>query len=171
MRKRFFADTNINITSEGKRHLDWCTQLNLLSDIAIFYPQAAYCAYTSGFKHKFNYAIRTIPNIKHLLQPIEDIIRHKFLPSICDNRICSDDDRLLLSLPVRLGGLGINNITSTADFEFEFSNEVTKILQQNIKNQTVISVTNPEHTSQKINKLKTQKEKQSKQLLNQLRKK
>jgi len=73
--KATFANSNINITVEGKRHLgaaigktefkakyirdiveDWCMQLRVLSKIALIYPHAAYCAFTSGFRQKFNYS-------------------------------------------------------------------------------------------------------------------
>ena len=63
--KGIFKDTNLNITNEGKRHLgavvgteefkkeyvimrvnEWVTDLKLLTKIAKFYPQVAYCAFT-----------------------------------------------------------------------------------------------------------------------------
>ena len=72
--KQIFRDSKINITSGGQRHLgaaidsvefrdvflkervnDWVCQLITLSKVATFYPQAAYCALTAGFRHKFNY--------------------------------------------------------------------------------------------------------------------
>ena len=84
--KGIFKDTNLNITNEGKRYLgavlvteefrkkymimrvnQWVTELKLPTNIAKFYPQGAYCAFTSGFRQKFNYVIRTMPNISHLL--------------------------------------------------------------------------------------------------------
>ena len=91
--KRILKDTNLNINNEGKRHLgavigteefrkefviirvnDWVAELKLLSKIAEFCPQAAYHAFTSGFRQKFNYVIQTITNISHLLEPIENAI-------------------------------------------------------------------------------------------------
>ena len=84
--KGIFKDTNLNITNEGKRYLgvvlgteefrkeyvivrvnEWVTELKLPTNIAKFYPQAAYCAFTSGFRQKFNYFIPTMTNIRHLL--------------------------------------------------------------------------------------------------------
>ena len=71
--KGIFKDTNLKITNKGKRHLgavvgteelrkDYVTmrvyeqvaKLKLLSEIAKFYPQAAYCAFTLGFRQNFN---------------------------------------------------------------------------------------------------------------------
>ena len=39
--------------------------------------------------------------------PMEEVIRFKFIPSIAGGHICSSDKPVLLSLPARLGGLGI----------------------------------------------------------------
>ena len=85
-----FANSRVNITAEGKRHLgaviesteyhdeyvkdlikDWDNQLTILSTIAETQPQAAYLAFASGFKRKPNYFLKTVPNIRHLLLPLE----------------------------------------------------------------------------------------------------
>ena len=114
---------------------EWVQELNVLCDIAKTHPQAAYCAFTYSFRHKFNYIMRTIPDIKHLLQPVEDVIRHKFIPTLCDNRACNNDERLLFALPVRYGGLGITDTTAISDIEYNISNELTKELQSKILHQ------------------------------------
>ena len=43
---------------------DWVSQLDVLSEIARSEPQAAYSAFTSGFKHKLTYFIRTMPHLR-----------------------------------------------------------------------------------------------------------
>ncbi|XP_066925323.1 uncharacterized protein [Clytia hemisphaerica] len=154
--KVIFEGTGINITKEGKRHLgaavgtnefkieyvtdfvnDWVSQLKLLSEIAKAYPQSAYCAFTAGFVHKFNYLIRTVPDVKTLLQPVEDVIRHHFIPALCDGRTCNDYERQLLSLPVKLGGLGIIDVTESCGIEFQQSIKHTQDLVRKIINQNV----------------------------------
>ena len=71
--KGIFKDTNLNVTNESKRHLgtvvgteevrkeyvimranEWVVELKLLTKITKFYPQAAYCAFTLGFRQNFN---------------------------------------------------------------------------------------------------------------------
>ena len=152
--ENIFADTNINITVEGKRHLgaaigktefkakyireivqDWCMQIKVLSKVAKIYPQSAYCAFTSGFRQKFNYILRTMPNIKEYLAPVEHEIRHTFIPSLFENKICNNDERLLLSLPCKMGGLGIINPMEMCDIEFSCSSKITFSLQSKIMNQ------------------------------------
>ncbi len=95
-----FNGSGVSITANGKKHLgaavgtshfvsgyvqrkitNWFNEVNRLSSIAVTQPHAAYTAVTHGQKHKWTYLIRTIPNIADLLQPFEDVIRHKFQPS------------------------------------------------------------------------------------------
>ena len=151
--KGIFKDTNLNITNKGKKHLgagvgteefrkeyaimsvnEWVAELKLLTKIAKFYSQATYCTFTSGFRQKFNYVIRTIPNISHLLQPIENVIREEFITSLFEGRTCNDEDCQILSLPVKLGGMGITNITSISNIEYQNSKKITKNLVDKIKN-------------------------------------
>ena len=41
----------------------WIREIKLLSEIAAFAPQEAYTCFTSGYKHKLNFCMRTIPSI------------------------------------------------------------------------------------------------------------
>ncbi len=90
---------------------EWVSQLNILSKITKFRPQAAYCAFTAGYRYKFNY---TLEGLKEHLQPTEDVIPNKLIPALYDGRSCSDDERLLLSLPVKYGRLGMLDLTKIA---------------------------------------------------------
>ena len=112
---------------------EWVAKLQLLTKIAKFYQQAAYCTFTSGFRHKFNYFIWTIPKINHLLQPIENVIRQKFTTSPFEGGTCNDEERQLLPLPVKLGRMGITNITSTSDIEDQTSKKINSWIKSKIK--------------------------------------
>ena len=52
------------------------------------------------------FCMHTIPGISSLLKPLEAVISSKFIPALT-GRFISDDERALLALPIRLGGLGI----------------------------------------------------------------
>ena len=106
---------------------EWVTELKLLTNTAKFYPQAAYYAFTLGFGPKFNYIIRTIPNISHPLQPLENVIQREFITSLFEGRTCNDEEHQLLSVPVKLGGMGITNITSISDIEYQTSKHNKKL--------------------------------------------
>ena len=136
--KAIFADTNINITADGRKHLgdvvgsktyklqyaedlvnDWNTQLKFLSTIAENQPQVAYLESVSGFRSKLNYFIRTIPEISHHLLSLEEKVT----------------ERKLLSLPTRFGGLGIPIFSEEATVEYSNSRKLTAQLAPLIKNQ------------------------------------
>ena len=133
-----FQDLEIQITIEGQRLLGavigaesfkeeyvanlvstWCLELEKLSSIAISQPQAAFSAFTLGYRHKFTYYLRTIPTIADLLRPLEDLMA-QLLPSILGQDI-SKIDRETFALPSRYGGLGIPCLYEEAEFEFNTS--------------------------------------------------
>ena len=96
---------------------DWISEINTLSKIACSEPQAAYSAFIHGFQHKLTYHIRTIPSVSQLLVPLDDIITNKLIPALTDGHICSDSERVLLGLPIRMGGLGVPIFSKIFDRE------------------------------------------------------
>ena len=139
----------MNITAEEKIHLsavigsteyrdkyvkdlvkDWDNQLTILSTIAEIQPQAAYLAFASGFKSKLNNFLGTTPNIRHLLLTLERTIRNKFIPTLTWWHICSDKERVLISLPSRYGGFAIPIFRETAEIAFMNSSKITSELQR-----------------------------------------
>ena len=106
----------------------WDNQLTILSTITKTQPQAAYLAFASGFKSKL-YFLRTIPNIRHLLLPVERTIRrNKFIPAVTGCHICSDKERVLISLPTSYGRLSIPIFHETAEIEFMNTSKITSEL-------------------------------------------
>ena len=151
----FFKGSNVQITSEGNRHLgaaigstsfirsyvtekvkNWVDEVHLLSEIASSQPHAAYCALTHSLLSKWTYLQRTIPGISHLFLPLENAIRHQLLPNITGKDAFSDKERELFALPTRLGGLGITNLTTSADDCYNNSKKITAPLIQLILQQT-----------------------------------
>lgn len=109
-----FTDTNIEITTTGRKHLGAALllevkptkfstsenlstvrylELKLLSIIVI------------KFKSKLNYFMRTVPGIIHHLVPLEEILCNRFIRATTGGQICNDIERTLLSLPTRFGRL------------------------------------------------------------------
>ena len=136
--------TSVQITTSGKRHLGaalghplfvndyvnskvkkWVSQIDKLSAIAITHPHAAYSAFTQGLVHRWSYVMRTVPNISHMLEPLEEAICQRFLPSLTGQTVSGADMRNLLSLPCNFGGLNIPNPSSIADSHFEASKHIT----------------------------------------------
>lgn len=149
--RQTFAGTQIKITSEGERHLgavigtdenksqyinkkidDWTQEINLLAEIAATYPQAAYSAYVSSYQHKLTYFHRTIPSISDELKRVDEAVRHRLIPSLTGGRIINDHERVMLSLPPRLGGMGLKIFSEESTNDHHDSMSATVILQNQI---------------------------------------
>ena len=101
----------------------WISEIEVLSQIAKVEPQAAYWCFTTGSKHKVSYLMRTAPNINEELRRFDDTINNKLIPSFTENKLCEKDERLLLSLPTKLGGMG--------EWAYLFFSQITSIEFQN----------------------------------------
>ena len=148
-----FADTSIQITTEGKRHLgaaigttefkdsyikgkveEWCKRLKKLAGFAKTHPHAAYSGYILGEQHKYTYFLRTLPNISAILEPLDDIIEHELIPALFGTAI-SQNEREILSLPIREGGLGLRILSQTSDQTYTASKNMTLPLRKQIETQ------------------------------------
>ena len=106
----------------------WIKEIEKLSEIALFQPQAAYLAFTTGLRHKYTYISRTTPNIKEHLIKLDHVINTKFLKAITEQQDLSVNERKLLSLPVSLGGLGIPIFNDLCDVEYVNSTKFSRPL-------------------------------------------
>ena len=106
--------------------------VKLLREISKIELQFALSCFISGYKHKLNYYMRTVPNISNLLQHTDDVITKEFIPEITGGVKCSENERKLLSLSPKLGGLGIPIFSEMSDFEYSNSKMVTKQLCEKI---------------------------------------
>ena len=151
-----FKGTSVQLTTEGKRHLGacigsesykeeycrklvskWCTEVEYLSEIAKNHPHEAYCNYIHSYQHKYTYYLRTIPDFEQYLKPIDDIVTYCFLPTLFGSPLTSVE-RQIVSLPTRLGGLGIHVLAENAPKEFASSMALTYKLRSAIKQQSLI---------------------------------
>ena len=143
--KQIFGNS-VNIIIEGKRHLgavlgtkeykdeyckgkvdNWLKELNSLCDIAISQPQAAFTAYTKGYRPKFTYVQRTIEDFGDYLTPIEELLANTFIPTLFGRNYAFPSClRSLFTLPPREGGLGITSPAEESKQQFEGSIYITK---------------------------------------------
>ena len=145
---QMFQGTGVNITTYGKKHLgacvgsqgfkheyvhdkvaEWVKQLQKLTTFAHTEPHAAYTAFIYGFVHKWKYLQRTLPDIGVLFEPLEQCIRNEFIPAIIGKHV-SDNERAILSLPTRHGGMNIPNPVDSAPKEYSWSVKMTKRLTE-----------------------------------------
>ena len=142
--KEIFGDTEIKITLDGDRHLGavigseafresyikakvdaWIKDVIELSDIAKEEPQVALAAYTRGLCRRWTYTQRTVGGISEMFTPLETVLRQKFIPALLNKQV-NDLERRIIALPVRHGGLGIQDPSETSDFEYSSSIQITE---------------------------------------------
>ena len=104
----------------------WISEIEVLSQIAKIESQAAYCCFTTGFKRKVTYLMRTTCGIDEELRRLDDVINNKLVPFFTENRLCGNDERHLLSLPTKLGGMGIPIFSEISQTEFKNSSQLTE---------------------------------------------
>ena len=90
--REVFKETSINVTVQVQKHLgavigfrvyfkeyvsekvsNWVNVVGTLAEFALSQPQACYSAYNFGFKHRWTYFLRTLPDIQDLLEPLENL--------------------------------------------------------------------------------------------------
>ena len=75
----------------------------------------------------------------NLLKSVDDIIDTQFIPAITDGHYCSPDERLLLALPVKMGGLGIPILSQISKLQNKNSINHSAALPQKIIHQDMYS--------------------------------
>jgi hypothetical protein len=141
--KEIFKGTGVQFTVAGMRHLgaaigssafkdqwikkridEWVACVERLAKIATSQPHAAFSAFIQRMQSRWLFVIRTVPDLKKALQPLEDAIRQKFIPALLGRPI-NDLERELFSMPARYGGLSIANPCAESQRQFRNSEELT----------------------------------------------
>jgi hypothetical protein len=134
--QQIFHGSGVQITTEGMRHLGaaigsddfksayimkkidgWVDNVERLSVIAKTEPHAAFSAFTRCLQSRWTFVTRTIPNAAKYFEPLEKVIREKFIPALLGREV-NDLERELFSLPARHAGLGIFNPCTLSDNAF-----------------------------------------------------
>ena len=97
-------------------------------------PQTAYAAYIFGEQHKYTYFMRTIQGISDILKPIDDVMDNEFIPALFGSSI-SPNEREIVSLPIREGGLGLRVQHKNSDTCYAVSKVITEPLTRQITSQ------------------------------------
>ena len=182
--KILFKNTGLNITSEGRKHLgaavgsetfkesyvkdkieNWIIQIKELAKIAWVEPHLAYSAFVKGFRHKFNYLMRTIPEIDALFKPLDLVIDDFLLPALLNGKLLNKEERILFALPVKFGGMGLPKISETASTEYNNSRLITEDLVENVKKQKDILEILPDRTYNAKKLIRAEKTEQNKNTL------
>ena len=122
-----------------------------------------------GFKHKFTFFLRTVPDIADYLLPIEKTLRSSFILAITGGYIMFSTERALLELPVKFGDLGLQNLYQVANIELLNSKETTGELYEDVITQNKDFQIDNEKTKTIENELKRRKNSNDKIKLEELR--
>ena len=145
----------VNVTTDGKRHLGavigskeykdqyceqkvakWKEELELLSTIAKSHPHSAYIAYTKGYKSKFTFYMRTIESFEEYVDPIHDVLRDAFLPTLFgQGEPLPEHLQEVITLTAAQGGLGITSLREEAPKHFAASKAISSPHVQAIREQ------------------------------------
>ncbi|KAG0718607.1 hypothetical protein GWK47_052103 [Chionoecetes opilio] len=116
-----------------KKVSEWVKEVGVLSGMAKTEPHAAYSAFTHGLQHRWSFVKRIIPGISRLLRPLEEFIRKTFLPALLKtNFTIGEDVRELLSIPPRLGEMGITSLEKMAEEKNRNSINLTRSLTEKV---------------------------------------
>ena len=88
----------------------WIEELAELGEIAKVEPHVAYCAYVFGLQHRYTYVLRTIPSITEHLKRLDEAIDEFLIKHLLKDHSLAELEHIWISLPARLGGLGINTL-------------------------------------------------------------
>ena len=111
-----------------------------------------------GLRNKFMYVLRTVPNITQHLLPLDAEI-DKFIGKLFPNHSINESDRILLSLPPKMGGLGILIPSNIADLEYAKFRKVTESLTMHVIDQVQTLQICKEDIKRKRSKVKAAKQK------------
>ena len=110
----------------------WSSYIEKLSSISLSQPRAAYVALTRVLQSEWTFLQRVLPSNDDSYEGIERAINNSFLPSLFGSNV-TQNERLLLSLPVRMGGLNIKNPSFTSSLSYKASRDATSYLVNVIK--------------------------------------
>ena len=111
---------------------EWSPCVNILSDITKTQPLAAFSTLTYSLQNKWTYLSRVLPNISHILRPLDAALRTILIPAITGRSAPNDLECNLFVLPARHGGLGIRVPSKGAERELLSSQKVTSTLRDHI---------------------------------------
>ena len=120
--KSAFIDSQVSV---------WVDEVKTLAKFATTQPHAAHAAFTHGLAGKWNYLTRACEGVQEHLQPLEEAIRTDLLKSITGRSI-NDQERELLGLPSRLGGIGVADPQRDAADNYVAASAVTRPLVDHV---------------------------------------
>ena len=122
----------------------WIAAVQSLSKIADKQPQAAFTALTKFLQCEWQFLQHVVPDCGYLFAPL-DVLASTFLPVVFGCEV-TPLERMLFSLPVCLGGLGVYRPQCTTEFCFTASRDATQVIVQALHGSETFEVNHHEET-------------------------
>ena len=105
---------------------EWAEGVRRLARVARRFPQTAFAGLSKSLQAEWQYALRVLPEVQRAFGPVEDALANDFLPALFDVDPAEIRERRdLLALPVKAGGIGVPDPTSTGTLSHATSLAVT----------------------------------------------
>ena len=104
-----------------------------LAEVGSRSPQALHAAYTRALQHRTTYVERTTKTKNEEFRPIATAVSDHLIPALTGREVLNDVAAEALSLPIRLGGLGLSTPVQTAEAKFTTAEEATTHLTRVIR--------------------------------------
>ena len=111
----------------------WTEAIRSLSKVAQSSPHCAFVGIQKSLQSEWIHLQRVLSGIQDAFGPIEEAITNSFLPAVLNAPTDQPSSlRALMALPVKFGGTGITNPTTTADRHNTTSSSCVSILSEAI---------------------------------------
>ena len=109
----------------GEKVAAWASAVSVLAKLAVKHPQAVYAGYTICLQNEWQYLCRTTPDIAHLMELLEQVLRNELLPAFLgvEEADVTNEFREQLAFRVKGGGLGIRNPMAVAEEFYNTSHD------------------------------------------------
>lgn len=129
--KGVIGDTICTKTFVTNKVKEWSHHADLLSNVAKDFPQLSFIAMTISLQLELKFIQQVIPMCALLFHSLETALSTTFLPTILSHTYSPEEH--LMSLPIRMGGLGISNPVLTSSLLNSTSRKATSLLTSAIK--------------------------------------
>lgn len=109
----------------------WVDHVEALAECGASSPQATYTAFVKSLQQEWAYLQRVVPGCAEEFEPLRDKIRSRLTPAIL-GWSPSPTEHQLLALPVKLGGLAIEDPVEAAEGRYETSRRGASVLVESI---------------------------------------
>jgi hypothetical protein len=113
----------------------WVAGIETLARIAVRFPQTAYAGLVSSLQAEWQYICYVVPGAGRYLEPVESALYEKFIPALLQVSEPVDDVcPQLLSHGVKMGGVAIKNLVTSALHLHQCSMDASNILVKALHN-------------------------------------